>query len=180
MPKLYLIFGATGAYDDWHQWPVKGFTDKDKAEEYLELCQDSADRVCAMVEWQRRLDQKLRPHTKWGIDEYVILHFEYYDLITGEDRSRLDQLKKEGNEEEVEQLWEDTHLQAKESLREAMPYDPSFHMDAFHWRKNPHGVVYTMVESELDPELPVDNEVELDIPAEDYTWQDYDGEDSPE
>lgn len=40
---IYLIIGNTRQYEDYHEWAVKCFTDKQIAEKYLDLCQNYAN-----------------------------------------------------------------------------------------------------------------------------------------
>lgn len=45
MKIIYIVFGSEGDYDSYHEWNVKAFICKDKAEQFVELLKEEAKRV---------------------------------------------------------------------------------------------------------------------------------------
>jgi hypothetical protein len=40
---IYLVMGSTGEYDDWREWIVCAYKDKERAKEHSKLAEEKAD-----------------------------------------------------------------------------------------------------------------------------------------
>ena len=45
MKTIYIVYGSEGSHDDYHEWDIKAFISKDKAEQFVELLKEEAKRV---------------------------------------------------------------------------------------------------------------------------------------
>lgn len=54
--KVYKVFGATGEYEDYHEWDVVAFVDKIKADE---LCK-KLNSIATYVMTKGEVEEKLR------------------------------------------------------------------------------------------------------------------------
>jgi len=55
MKTIYIVFGSEGSYDDYHEWDIKAFISKDKAEQFVELLKEEAKRV---IEYNNTIGKK--------------------------------------------------------------------------------------------------------------------------
>jgi hypothetical protein len=71
---IYLIEGYAGEYDYYHNWIVKAFVDKEKAEHFVSLCLAEAERVCPI---------QIALNVKYQKDTHGLSYNDNKDYIDG-------------------------------------------------------------------------------------------------
>jgi len=81
MGMIYVVFGMTGEYSDWSEWPVKAFVSKMKAQEFMEAVSAIANELFARVgryggselRGKNPLDPEMRC-------DYTGVRYHYYEM----------------------------------------------------------------------------------------------------
>lgn len=89
-PRVYIVKGATGQYEDYQTWNAKAFLSKKKAKKFKAKCQEFCDwyftRVSILDSFDKRveldLSDEIVEHLKYleSIGETTITQGELYDF----------------------------------------------------------------------------------------------------
>ena len=79
MSKVYVVFGTTGEYSDYVEWPVCAFADEALAIRMVELCDGEWRRIKASPEYNDGIyvTNKYDPDMQ---TDYTGTRYNYYEL----------------------------------------------------------------------------------------------------
>lgn len=71
MFKVYLVKSCNGEYEDYSENIIKGFVDKNKAEEFLKSCEDYFKNQFDTIEVKYEDDEDYYDEPLYSIDDYI-------------------------------------------------------------------------------------------------------------
>lgn len=95
-PRVYIVKGSTGQYEDYQTWNAKAFLSKKKAKKFMAKCQEFCDWYFTRVSIQESYDKRV----ELGLSSEIVEYLEYLLKIEAEYMSRgelydFDELVKE-------------------------------------------------------------------------------------
>lgn len=95
-PRVYIVKGSTGQYEDYHTWNAKAFLSKKKAKKFKAKCQEFVDWYFTKVSILDSYDKR----DELGLSDEIVEYLEYLLKIEAEYMSQgelydFDELVKE-------------------------------------------------------------------------------------
>lgn len=78
-PRVYIVKGATGQYEDYQTWNAKAFLSKKKAKKFKAKCQEFCDWYFTRVSILDSFDKRV----ELDLSDEIVEHLKYLESIGG-------------------------------------------------------------------------------------------------